>query len=87
LYDANGPLWYRDYVLAKAVESDIDETLRRFNAKRIVIGHTLVNTVRMIYGGRVIAIDTRHNDPYSTALLVEDGKFFRIDQNGKRGAM
>jgi hypothetical protein len=87
LYDANGPLWYRDYVLAKAVESDIDDTLRKFNAKRIIIGHTLVNAVRMIYGGRVIAIDTRHNDPYSTALLVEEGKFFRIDQHGKRGAM
>lgn len=87
LFDANGPLWYRNYVMGQAQDGEIEESLRKFGAKHIVIGHTLVNFVKPFYGGKVIAIDTRHVDPNSTALMVEAGKFYRIDQLGKRAEM
>ena len=87
LFDANGPIWYRNYVMGQAQDAEIEESLRKFGAKRIIVGHTLVNAVKSFYGGKVIAIDTRHVDPNSTALLYEDGKLFRIDQMGKRAEL
>lgn len=87
LFDANGPIWYRNYVMGQAQDAEIEESLRKFGAKRIIVGHTLVNAVKSFYGGKVIAIDTRHVDPNSTALLFEDGKLYRIDQMGKRAEL
>ena len=87
MFDANGPLWYRNYVMGQAQDAEIAESLRKFGAKHIIVGHTLVNAVKAFYGGKVIAIDTRHVDPNSTAFLYEGGKFFRIDQLGKRGEL
>jgi hypothetical protein len=87
LFDDNGPIWYRDYVMNHAKDAEIEESLRKFGGKHIVVGHTLVNAVKSFYGGKVIAIDTRHVDPNSTALLYEDGKLFRIDQKGKRAEL
>jgi hypothetical protein len=87
LYDANGPLWNRSYVMNQVSEAQVDELLHKFSGKRIIVGHTLVSMVRGFYNGKVIAIDTRHVDPNSTALLYEGGKFFRIDQQGKRGML
>ncbi len=87
LFDANGPLWNRSYVMANIPESDVEESLRKFGGKRIIVGHTLVNHAKMLYGGKVIAIDTRHVDPNSTALLFDGGKLYRIDQTGKRTEM
>ena len=87
LFDANGPIWYRNYVMGQAQDVEIEESLRKFGAKHIIVGHTLVNAVKAFYGGKVIAIDTRHVDPNSTALLYEGGKFFRIDQTGRRAEL
>lgn len=86
-FDANGPLWYRNYVMGQAQDSEIEETLRKFGGKHIIVGHTLVTAVKAFYGGKVIAIDTRHVDPNSTALMIESGKFYRIDQTGKRAEL
>ncbi len=56
-----GPLWYRGYFTAPsdlmgASDIDVDLTLKRFGARRVVVGHTTVPTIRSLYDGRVIAV-------------------------------
>lgn len=87
LFDANGPIWNRNYVMMHAQDVEIEESLRKFGGKHVVVGHTMVNAVKSFYGGKVIAIDTRHIDPNSTSLLVENGKCYRVDQLGKRAEL
>lgn len=78
------PFWYRGYVEEDASEEQIDQTLMMYDATAIVVGHTLVDNVATLYGGRIIAIDTKHADNNSQALLYSGNKLYRIDSSGKR---
>lgn len=78
------PFWYRGYVEEDASEEQIDQTLMMYKAKAIVVGHTLVDNVATFYGGRIVAIDTKHADNNSQALLHTDGRFYRITSSGQR---
>jgi Calcineurin-like phosphoesterase len=84
LYDANGPFWFRSYVTMTTPESVVDATLKKFNVKHIMVGHTIVDKVKGFYSKKVIAIDTRHTASNSQAFLMENKVFYRIDQFGKR---
>lgn len=78
------PFWYRGYVEEDASEEQIDQTLMMYKAKAIVVGHTLVDNIAAFYGGRIVAIDTKHADNNSQALLHTDGRFYRITSSGQR---
>lgn len=81
----DGPLWYRGYYGGEPVPEVIDQTLEQFGVNHIVTGHTVVaDTISTHYGGKVINIDTRHADGKSEALLVKEGKYYRVDLTGKR---
>jgi len=60
LMGPEGPLWYRGYFAevagAVASDADIDRVLAHFGASRIVVGHTRVPTIRLLYQGRVVAV-------------------------------
>lgn len=78
------PFWYRGYVEEDASEEQIDQTLMMYKAKTIVVGHTLVDNVTTFYGGRIVAIDTKHADSNSQALLHTGGRFYRVNASGQR---
>jgi len=79
------PFWYRGYYNGKIVEECIDTTLSKFKVKHIVTGHTIVSdTISIHHHNKVINTDTKHAEGKSEALLVEDGKFYRVDMQGKR---
>jgi hypothetical protein len=78
------PFWYRGYVQEDASEEQIDQTLMMYDANAIVIGHTLVDNVASLYDGKIIAIDTKHADNNSQALLYSGNKLYRIDSSGRR---
>lgn len=94
----SGPLWYRGYFaeLARqagfkpAEPADIDLVLKRFGVEAILVGHTQVPTVTALYGGRVVAVqvyphrDPRTQAPVMEALLIRDGKMFRVRVDGSR---
>lgn len=66
LFDENGPLWYRGLITRTGapagrptVENELTVALKAMGAKRIVVGHTpTLKGVTMLYGGRLVQIDT-----------------------------
>lgn len=78
------PFWYRDYIEENAEEEEIDYTLKMYDAKRIVVGHTVVKDIRTFYNGKVIAIDTKHAYGIVRALLIENGRIFSVNEKGEK---
>ncbi len=83
-----GPYWYRGLVNEEVDKNEMDAILRFADARRIVVGHTLVDDIRLLYGGKVIAIDLHHEDNFKKgimkALWMENEKVFLTDIEGKK---
>jgi hypothetical protein len=87
-----GPSWYRGYFKANLTQAEVNRGLDFFDAKAVVVGHTLQSRVKRRYMGRVIGIDVRHpSDDHkswpsrrSEGLFIEDGRFYRVHDTGER---
>jgi hypothetical protein len=87
LYSDFGPFWYRGYYTGnpKATESQIDSTLEKFGIKHIATGHTIVaETISVWFNGKVFNTDVHHAKGHSEALLVDGGKYYRINAAGEK---
>ena len=86
LYSDFGPFWYRGYYSTpKATIAQIDSTLNFYSISHITTGHTIVNeNISSLYDGKIINTDVHHAGGHSEALLVENGKFFRVNASGER---
>jgi hypothetical protein len=60
LLGPEGPLWYRGYFpeagAGMATDADVRRVLEHFGASRVVVGHTRVPTIQVLYGGKVVAV-------------------------------
>lgn len=75
--DPLGPLWYRGLVQRggvpaaqadAAIEAELEQVLRAYGARRIVVGHTpILSGIAIRHGGRLIGIDTGIAAPYGGA--------------------
>ncbi|MGD8868386.1 MAG: metallophosphoesterase, partial [Gemmatimonadales bacterium] len=90
----SGPYWYRGYHSAQenrypqATEADIDATLAVYGVSAIVVGHTEIDRVESLYGGRVYGIDVPLNELGTfQGLLWEAGRFFRVEGDGSLTAL
>jgi hypothetical protein len=89
-----GPLWYRGYFaeqtnFATATTDDVDQTLKAFGVRRILVGHTIVPTITSLYDGKVIAVQVypRREDSGQVnfeSLVVKGGEFWRAKLDGTR---
>jgi hypothetical protein len=86
--DEEGPLWFRG--LAQGAEAPlsehVDQVLKNYGARHIVIGHTPQPVVLPRFGGRVIVIDVGLSKVYGgppAALIIEGGKYYALHR-GKR---
>jgi hypothetical protein len=90
-----GPLWYRGLVAGrkeyykKATLQEVDGILGFYNVQHIIIGHTIVSDIiTSDYNGKVIRVDIKHPKEKfsgkSSALLIESGKYYRVDDKGAR---
>lgn len=87
-----GISWYRGYFKDNLTQEEVDIGLQKFNAKAIVVGHTLQSKVNRKYNGKVIGIDVKHPKDYhknfpnskSEGLLIEGDKYYRILHNGSK---
>lgn len=94
LFDEEKSLyWYRGYFRNDVSEVEIDSLLNFFEAKKIIVGHTVQKHIRLLYDGRVIALDVQHAqeqwgsyfpEASTEALLIENDKFFCVDKDGER---
>ncbi|HEY6062898.1 MAG TPA: metallophosphoesterase [Chitinophagaceae bacterium] len=90
IYGDSGPFWYRGYYQesTKASPEQIDSTISKFNIRHIATGHTIVaDTISTWYGGKVIDTDVHHAAGRSEALLIEGGKFYRVNTIGEKFLM
>lgn len=87
LYSDAGPFWYRGYYTNnKDTEMhSIDSTRKVYKVKRIATGHTVIaDTIRALYDGRVFDTDVHHAGGHSEAVLIEEGKYYRVKPNGEK---
>ncbi|MFN8011602.1 MAG: metallophosphoesterase [Holophagaceae bacterium] len=84
-----GPLWYRGLVpghaRADASGEDVDAALKAFRVKAVVIGHTTLDRLTALHGGKVYAIDAglKEGRP-GEAWIWEQGKVWRGTADGRR---
>lgn len=79
------PFWYRGYFTPPlASMAQVDSTLRLYKVDHIVVGHTIVDSVRTLYNGKVIAIDVNNHKGSQQALLIEGTRYFRLHADGRR---
>ncbi len=88
-----GPYWYRGLVKEdqgndKISKKDLDRLLDKFEAQRIVVGHTVVKYIQSNYKGKVIAIDVRHGkEKYSSkteGIYFENNMVYVVDGKGAK---
>jgi len=81
-----GPFWYRNYYKApRANIQQIDSTLDIYNVRTISTGHTIIaNEIRSLYNGKLYNTDVHHADGHSEAMLIDDGKFWRVNAAGEK---
>ena len=85
-----GICWYRGYFKDDLTQEQVDAGLNKFNAKSIVVGHTLQSKVNRQYNGKVIGIDVKHPKDYqkywpkgkSEGLLIKNDKYYRVFADG-----
>ncbi|MCA1248885.1 metallophosphoesterase [Massilia sp. MS-15] len=82
---------YRGYLedgedrYARATDAQIGDVLAHFGAKTIVVGHTLVDRVTALHGGKVWAVDVNSNTARSEALLLRNGEATVVPTGVARG--
>ena len=78
------PVWYRGYFDKMDKSAQIKKLLKYYKAKKIVVGHTIVEHIRMIQREYVIAIGTHYGQlgKIAEGLLIENNHFFALDENG-----
>ena len=81
-----GPFWYRNYYKTpRANIQQIDSTLDIYNVRTISTGHTVIaNEIRSLYNGKVFNTDVHHAGGHSEAMLIDDGKFWRVNAAGEK---
>lgn len=69
-------------------ESDLDKILNYYSAKKVVIGHTVVNTVSKSYNGKIIRIDVLHGSTKfsgrTQGILIENKNEYIINDLGEK---
>lgn len=82
----NGPVWYRGYFNANEVATAaLDEILDHFESSKIIVGHTSLEAVTAMFGGRVIAVDSSiKTGRNGEILIIENGETFRGMMDGSR---
>ena len=92
LSSKTGICWYRGYFRDDLKQEDVEMPLQKYNAKSIIVGHTLQSKVKNFYNGKVIGIDVAHPKDYhknwpnkkSEGLLIEDNIFYRVFDDGEK---
>lgn len=85
-----GPCWYRGYFREDLTQHQVEAGLEKFNAKAVVVGHTLQSKVTKAYEGKVFGIDVKHPSDDRTdwpgreseGLFIEGDTYYRVLATG-----
>lgn len=86
IYSDFGPFWYRGYYKPpRAGVEQVDSTLNIYGVNQITTGHTIISTeIRSLYKGKLYNTDVHHAEGQSEALLIDDKKFWRVNNKGEK---
>ena len=87
-----GISWYRGYFRGNISQEEIDVQLKTFNAKSVVVGHTVQSRVTALFEGKVIGIDVKHPKDYSKSwphtesegLYIKNHTMYRLLHDGTK---
>lgn len=87
-----GICWYRGYFRDNLSQEEVEKGIKKFNAKAIVVGHTIQSRVKQYYNKKVFAIDVKHPNDYlnswpnrkSEGLLIENNNYFEVLYDGTK---
>lgn len=81
-----GLFWYRGYFVEPLIEeSAIDDILRQFEAKRIIVGHTILKgNVAFYFKGKVLAVDVNQHKGDHQAVLYLEKKWYKLNLTGNK---
>ncbi len=71
----------------KATQAQVDSTLILYKAKKIIVGHDIIDHVNTFYQGKVIGVDVNEHENAHEALLILKDKYYRIDDKGNKTAL
>jgi len=56
-----------------------------YGVRSISTGHTIIaNEIRSLYNGKLFNTDVHHADGHSEAMLIDNGKFWRVNSAGEK---
>ncbi|MFZ1321934.1 MAG: metallophosphoesterase [Ignavibacteria bacterium] len=88
---SKSPIWYRGIMEEEETQAEVDSTLKIFNTKKMVLGHTVVDKIKYLYDKKVIGIDLHHQENSDRgvmyALYFEGGEFYIIDNSGNKSIL
>lgn len=91
LYGTYGPIWYRGMVLNDEeyipLEPEIlDLILNKYNARRVIVGHTIFPDIRSFYNGKVVTVNVDNQENFEEVLgrgiLIENNNTYVISDKG-----
>ena len=69
----------------KATDVEVERILGFFDARKMVVGHSEVDSVMGLYGDKVFAIDVPVEEIGGfQGLLFEKGRIYRVNADGTR---
>jgi hypothetical protein len=79
------PFWYRGYFAKpNASVAQVDSTLKLYGVSKIIVGHDIIDHVAAFYNGKVIGVDVDEHTGKHEALLIENDKYYRVDDKGNK---
>lgn len=91
LYGNDGPIWYRGLVRTDAkyhpmAQDTLQMVMDRYNAKRIIVGHTIFKDITTFYNGKVIGVNVDNKEnrkkKRGRALLIDKNTYFVVGDKG-----
>ena len=82
------PVWYRGIAEEKENQEEVDKTLLSFGASKMILGHTIIDSIKYLYNKKIILINVDHqvntNNGIMFALWFENNKYYVIDNKGNK---
>jgi hypothetical protein len=86
LYSETGPVWYRGYFDTENFNKEnIKSILKRLDQDRIIVGHTSLDKITTLFGGKIIAVDCSIKKGLDgQVLMIENNNFSIGDLEGSK---
>lgn len=86
LYSTDGPVWYRGYFDTENFKKkNIKSILKRLDQDRVIVGHTSLDKITAMFGGRVIGVDCSIKKGLDGQVLILENNTYSVgDLDGKK---